>query len=168
VALGWTPEAKAYWFDLRKRCKDKATLVTKDSSMLASAWIRLAEKALRTATLLAIAANRSTVELDDLVWGYHWHAELVEQIASRATICDAVSDHERLCKSIVQALLSLGGQASRTQMRLTNVGALRGSEPRAVNEALTDLAERGEVVVAMAGRRQMLSIGTLSILPKSS
>jgi hypothetical protein len=136
--------------------------------MLASAWIRLAEKALRTATLLAIAANRSTVELDDLIWGHHWHAELVDQIASRATICDAVSDHERLCKSIIQALLGLGGAASRNEVRLTNVGALRGSSPREVSEALVDLAETGALVVALVGRRQMLSIGSLSRSPKSS
>ena len=112
---------------------------------------RAAENTLRLATLRAIsrAPSAPAVTVEDVTWGFAIVRNSLETITHGAERHMAASPAEALRKAIVAALRDAGGELALSH--LLQRRGVKGSDSRAVGDALRWLADCGEVIDA-AGR----------------
>jgi hypothetical protein len=76
----------------------------------------------------------------------------------KAIVLDKEVTLNHLQSSIIEALSRLDGSASRSEVRRTNIGALRTSSPSEVNEAIVSLVSLSIVAVTFVERKTMLEL----------
>ena len=113
VEVRWSQEVAAAWDAFARDCYRKA-----HSCGLPFVWSRTAEKALRTASLLAIAdePDEPTISLEALEWAITWQQRLAQELERECRDHLDKSDEEMARAAVLHALKQEGGRIGRERI----------------------------------------------------
>jgi hypothetical protein len=143
-------QAAEAWNDIAVGWSNRAAVAA--DAIATSVWNRGAEKALRTATLLAIAANPAepAVTVADVLWGATWQEYLCETMSGLADCRVGQTPQGEIEAAIVDTARRTG---DRTLARLAQHSrVLRNAPHQTLQAAIAALQDRG-VLVARRSQR---------------
>lgn len=160
-------EAKDKLDELKIKYKNLAVdLEEQQEGVMAGIINRLYEKICRTSSAIAMFESDeypAKITEEIVVWANQHHLDLIESLKMFAKIANHDSNHAKLCESIMQALHRICGDDTSKkiqykQLKLTNIGQIRGAKPMDMTQALIDLMEMGKILIEKEGRSKIITL----------